>query len=135
MILSKDSDFMILDRSIDEALIRSLLEDKTIIDDLTGGEKLTTLPDSLYFYNPDIGLLPANAKGNALSFHAAIPRKNRGIKAIRSAKKLAVELSTAGYDVYARVSKGLKHVKAFLLMVGFTYLYDHDKYHIYRFIK
>ena len=134
-MLSKDSGFKILDPVKDENLIRSILEDESVITSMTGGEKLATLPDSLYFYNPDVGLLPANSKGNALSFHAAIPTKNRGIKAVRSAKKLAVELSTAGYDVYARVSKGLKHVKAFLLMVGFTYLHDYDKYHIYRFIK
>lgn len=134
-MLNKGSEFEILDPIRDEVLIRSILEDETVIDGVTGGEILADLPSSLYFYSPNVGLLPANAKGNTLSFHAAIPKKNRGIKAIKATRILANELSKSGYDIYARVEKGIKHIKAFTLMVGLTYLYDYDKYHIYRYIR
>ena len=64
----------------DEVLIRSILEDETVIDGFSGGEKLENLwlDGAVYFYEQFVGLFPARQRGNVLSFHAAIPKKNRG---------------------------------------------------------
>lgn len=120
----------------DEQLIRSILEDKTVIQGFSDGKRLDTiyLDDSVYFYEKNIGLFPCKIKDNVISIHAAIPKKNRGLKAIRAAKNLCNYLIEVGFYVIARVRYTDKHVKRFVNMVGFVYDYDKDNYHIYRYV-
>ena len=120
----------------DEELIRSILEDETVVDGFSDGEKLKDvyLENAVYFYEPGVGLFPSKIKGNVLSMHAAIPKENRGIKAVDTAKVLCRCLVTIGYYVIARVRYTDKHVKHFVKMVGFEYQYDNDNYHIYRYM-
>ena len=118
----------------DERLIRSILEDNTVIDGFSDGERIEDLSNALYFYDKDIGIFPVRIAGKVISIHAAIPKKNRGIKAIKSAKTLVRSLVCAGYDVIARIRYNDKHVKRFVGMVGFIYSHDKNNYHIYRYL-
>lgn len=118
----------------DETLIRSILEDETVIDGFSDGKRIENLDIGIYFYEPDVGLFPVNLKGNAVCVHAAIPKKNRGLKALEAAKWLANVLCLK-YDVFTQVRHNREHVKRFVKMVGFTHLYDTDTHHFYRYIK
>jgi len=119
----------------DEPLIRSILEDDSVIHGFNDGEKLDSvfLPGALYFYERNVGLFPAKVNGSIISMHAAIPSKNRGVRAIKSAKWLCRFLVDIGYDVIARVRYNDGHVKRFVSMVGFVYSHDKNNYHIYRY--
>ncbi len=117
----------------DEELIRSILDDETVIQGFSHGERVEDLSNAIYFYEEGIGLFPARVSGKVVSIHAAIPKKNRGIKAIKAATRLAQSLIESGYDVTARVRYTDRHVKRFVKMVGFDHLCDNDNYHIYRY--
>lgn len=118
----------------DERLIRSILEDKSVIDGFNGGKRIEDLSNAVYFYDKAVGLFPCRIKGKVISIHAAIPKENRGIKAVKSAKSLVSSLVSAGYDVIARVMYTDKHVQRFVNMVGFIYLCDKDGFKIYRYV-
>lgn len=117
----------------DERLIRSILEDDTVIDGFSNGERLKDLSNALYFYDKDVGIFPARVAGRLISIHAAVTKKNRGAKAIKSARSLVKALVGAGYEVIARIRYNDKHVKRFVTMVGFIYSHDKNNYHIYRY--
>ncbi len=118
----------------DESLIRSILEDETVIDGFSDGKRIKDLSNAVYFYDKDVGLFPCRVKGKVISIHAAIPKENRGIKAVNSARTLVRSLVNAGYDVIARIRYTDKHVKRFVMMVGFIYSHDKNNYHIYRYL-
>ena len=118
----------------DERLIRSILEDSTVIHGFSDGARIEDLSSAVYFYDENTGLFPSRIAGNVISVHAAIPKKNRGIKAIKSARVLVRSLVCAGYDVIARIRYNDKHVKRFVTMIGFIYSHDKNNYHIYRYL-
>lgn len=118
----------------DEALIRSIIEDESVIQGFNDGERMNDLSSCTFFYEEGVGLFPAMFKGNLISIHAAIPKKNRGIKAVRAAQGLARTLVDAGYELTARIRYNNKHLKRFVGMVGFSYQYDKGNYHYYRYM-
>lgn len=120
----------------DEDLIRSILEDETVIEGFNQGERIEKIPfdNAVYFYDEEVGLFPCKVKDNIISIHAAIPKKNRGVKAIKAAKDLCSYLVDVGFYVMARVRYTDKHVKRFVNMVGFVYQCDKNNYHIYRYV-
>ena len=116
----------------DEVLIRSILEDPTVIDGFSDGEVIKDLTGGIYFYIPDVGLFPSVLRGNVLSCHAAIPKKNRGIKAVKAVKILIKELVDLGYELETRARHENKAAHRFNVMVGFV-CYDTDsKHRLYR---
>lgn len=118
----------------DEDLIRSILEDETVIDGFSDGKRIEDLSNAVYFYDENVGLFPSRIEGRVISMHAAIPKNNRGIKAIKSARSLVRSLVGAGYDVIARIRYNDKHVQRFVTMVGFIYSHDSNSYQIYRYL-
>ena len=109
----------------DYALVRSIIEDPDVMPGYCGDTPPTEgqlrHKEMVYFYDPAVGLFPANVFGRVLVMHAAIPKKNRGIKAVNAAKALAALLHQAGYTVLAQ-QRNLPHLRAFVKMVGFGYL-------------
>ena len=125
---------MIVTRDYD--LIRSIIEQPDILPGFNNGNKPTKdqlESDSMvYFYEPGVGLFPANLiSDKALVFHAAIPKESRGIKAIRAAKSLGVELLANGFTIYTQqVNK--PHFKRFVLLIGFEFLFIKKHLHYYQ---
>lgn len=118
----------------DEKLIRSILEDESVIDGFNDGKIIETLPDELYFYEEGVGLFPCNIQGKLISIHAAIPKKNRGIKAVKAARSLIKTLAAGGYDVWATISYNRKNVELFALLAGLSYVKSSEEYKIYRYM-
>ena len=108
----------------DYALIRSIIERADILEGFCGHSPSRDdleSEDIIYFYDEDIGLFPANVRGKNLFFHAAIPKENRGKKAIKAAKELGVILLEKGYNIYA-IQRDEPHLKRFAKMIGFKFV-------------
>ena len=118
----------------DEKLIRSILEDESVIDGFSDGEVIEDLSDAIYFYEEGVGLFPSRIKDKVITMHAAIPKKNRGIKAVKTARKLANTLKDFGYTVMVQVRYNNKQGRAFVNMVGFTLTGSNDHYRLYRYM-
>ena len=77
--------------------------------------------DIIYFLASGVGLFVANIVGDReLVFHAAIPKVNRGKKALSAARSLAKRMSEDGYKLYIQQRKE-KHLNMFAKMAGFTF--------------
>jgi len=120
----------------DEVLIRSILEDPTVIDGFSDGERLDSaiLADAVYFHEPDVGLFPSRISGDFINVHAAIPKKNRGIKAVKAAKKLGKYLTLIGFNAYTTVRKNNSSAIRFNHMVGLTRVGELDNHFVYRYL-
>lgn len=120
----------------DYNLIRSILEQPDILPGFRHGKSPTEeqLQNKgiIYFYEPDVGLFPANILGKTLVMHAAIPKENRGKKAVNAAKRLATYLTKNGYRVMTQ-QKDKRHLKAFVRMVGFEFISTLNDLNIYLF--
>lgn len=116
----------------DQALIRSILEDKTVIDGFSDGKPVEDLSDAVYFYEEGVGLFPTRIKDRVASIHAAIPKKNRGVKALEAAKNAVNILKLSGYTVIARVRYTDKKTRSFVNMVGFSKIGSNDEFQLYR---
>lgn len=120
----------------DEKLIRSILEDPEI----RGGYWGELRPDNVfldnvvYYYYEGVGLFPATFNDKQITIHAAVPKKNRGIKAVRAGKELAEELKGSGWEVYVKVRKELKHGIRYVRMIGFTKIRELDRHYLYRYL-
>lgn len=120
----------------DEKLIRSILEDPEV----RGGYWGELRPDNVfldnvvYFYYEGVGLFPATFNDSQITIHAAIPKKNRGSKAIKAGKELANELKDAGWEVYVKVRKELKHGIMYVRMIGFTKIRELNEHYLYRYL-
>lgn len=104
-------------------LIKSIIGRDDILPAFCGGvlpcDEEIMRGDIIYFYEPEVGLFPAEVIGhNRLLIHAAIPKRSRGKLAINAAKELANRLFSAGYEIFT-VQKKIRHLKLFVLMVGF----------------
>ena len=107
----------------DCGLIKSILSRDDIVPTFCGGalpcDEVVMRGDVIYFYEPDVGLFPAEVIGlKRLLIHAAIPKLNRGKLAINAAKELAKRLFNSGYEILT-VQKKMKHLKMFVLAIGF----------------
>jgi hypothetical protein len=89
----------------DEAIIRSILEDETVIHGFNNGQKLDELylDRAIYFYNEDIGLMPVVIDGNDAFLNIAIPKQNRGSKALKWSIDVIEYLVNKGYTVRADI--------------------------------
>ena len=109
----------------DMGLVRSILDREDITPGFFGDERATdsqlSSVDLIYFHQPGVGLFVANIKGNSLIFHAAIPKENRGRKAVAAAIALGKVLLKAGYTIYT-VQANKLHQRLFVKAVGFVYL-------------
>ena len=120
----------------DEKLIRSILEDPTV----SGGYWGELRPDNVfldnvvYFYYEGVGLFPATFTDSQITIHAAIPKKNRGIKAIEAGKDLAKDLKDSGWEVYVMVRKELKHGICYVRQIGFTRVNELKEHYLYRYL-
>ena len=118
----------------DEVLIRSILEDPTVKGAYEGLSPDSVFFDNaVYFYYEGVGLFPATFNDSQISVHAAIPKKNRGLKAIEAGKDLVEGLKDAGWEVYARVRKENKHVIRYVRMIGFERVGDFGNRYLYRY--
>jgi len=119
----------------DYELIKSIIARDDILPTLNHGEMPSMeqiMDDSIvYFYEPDVGLFPANVIGDhRLLMHVAIPKENRGKKALKAARKLVKQLIDKGYTLLARaVDK--PHIKRFITMIGAEHTGYDGKYHNY----
>ena len=118
----------------DETLIRSILEDETVIDGFSDGEKVEDLSTAIFLYEEGVGIFPTRITGGVACIHAAIPKKNRGKKALEAAKSAVNMLRTSGYTVIAQVRYNDKKTRSFVNMVGFTLTGFNDPYKLYRYI-
>ena len=118
----------------DEALIRSIIEDETVIDGFSDGDRIEDLGNAVYFYEEGVGLFPARIKNSVVSIHAAIPKKNRGVKAVKAARSLANDLKGSGYTVTVQVRYNNKQGRAFVNMVGFSHIGSNEQYQLYRYM-
>jgi len=116
----------------DEALIRSYLDDDTVREGF-GPVDDVLMPDALYFYEPDVGLFPARYEGNVINVHAAIPKKNRGIKMIRAAKHLGQWLLARDWRVFTTVEHEKRHIIHCIKLIGFMKIGELDRYAVYRY--
>jgi len=121
-------------QTTDHALIRSFLEDESVIDGFSDGKRIENLNDALYLYDEGVGIFPVRIRDRVASIHAAIPEKNRGTKALKSAKDAVTMLILLGYTVVARVRYNDKKTRAFVNMVGFSLIGSKDEFKLYRYI-
>ena len=109
----------------DMGLVRSILDRDDIAHGFYDGERATDEQLNnlglMYFYQEDVGLFVANISGKTLIFHAAIPKENRGKKAVNAAIDLGKILLGAGYRVLT-VQANKLHQRLFVKAVGFVYL-------------
>jgi hypothetical protein len=120
----------------DEKLIRSILEDPSVRDGYWGELRPDNvfLDNVVYFYYENVGLFPATFNDSQITIHAAIPKKNRGIKAVRAGIELAEDLRGAGWEVYVQVRKELKHGIRYVKMIGFTMIKELNEHYLYRYL-
>lgn len=123
-----------MELTTNETLIRSILEDESVIGGFSDGEVIEDLSDAFYFYEEGVGLFPARISDGVASMHAAIPKKNRGKKAVKAAKNLAYALDALGYTVTTQVRYNNKKSHCFVRMVGFKLTGQSDQYQLYRYI-
>lgn len=119
----------------DETLIRSILEDETVIQGFNDEKPIDNVffDDAVYFYEEGVGLFPSRFKGNSISIHAAIPKENRGEKAIAAGHFLAQRLTDMGWKVFSQIAKEKKHVNRYAKMVGMQRFGETEKYYLYRY--
>lgn len=118
----------------DEDLIRSILEDPTVVDGFDNPTDNVLIDDAVYFYEEGVGLFPSRFKGYSISVHAAIPKKNRGAKAVAAGKFLIRWLRDAGWKVFVQVGKEKRHVNCYARMVGLEKYGENEKYYLYRYV-
>lgn len=118
----------------DETLIRSILEDESVIGGFSDGERVEDLSDAYYFYEEGVGIFPTRIKNSIASIHAAIPKKNRGRKALEAAKNIVNILKLSGYTVTAQVRYNDKKTRSFVNMVGFSLTGSNNNYQLYRYM-
>jgi hypothetical protein len=118
----------------DEAIIRSILEDESVKEGFDGIELLDDLfaGGAVYFYDPDVGLMPCLVDGLTIEVHAAIPKENRGAKAVRFGRELLKRLSEQGYNVTTVIGRNKKHVQRYAALIGFSFDYEDNKAKYYR---
>ncbi len=119
----------------DEKLIRSILEDESVIGGFSNGEKLTSeqIDGGIFHYFPDVGLFPCQKSNNIVSIHAAIPKACRGRKAVETARYLVKGLVAEGNIVISTIISTDRHVRLFASLVGFELVSEYGDYMIYRY--
>jgi hypothetical protein len=119
----------------DEKLIRSIIEHESVIDGFSDGVPIEDLSRYLFFYDEGVGVYMAIINNNVVSVHPAIPKDNRGLKALKSARWLANFIVSKGYKLITRISYNKKTSMHFASLIGFTHVGDADGYKIYRYAK
>ena len=122
---------MILTRDYD--LIRSIIERDDILPTFCGkspSDEVLKNENILYFYDENVGLFPAQLDGKELIFHAAVPKENRGIKAINSIKGLFKDLLGRGYTIKTK-TRDFPHIKRFINSIGFEYFGEEGNRKVY----
>ena len=123
-----------MELTTDESLIRSILEDESVIDGFSDGKPVDDLTDAYFFYEEGVGIFPVRINNGVVDIHAAIPKKNRGKKALEAAKSISNILTLSGYTVTARVRYNDKKTRCFINMVGFHLTGSNDQYQMYRYM-
>lgn len=95
-----------------ESIIRQILEDETVIQGFNNGQKLDELylDRAVYFYSEQIGLMPTIINGKDAYLNIAIPKKNRGSKALKWSIDVIEYLVNKGYTVRADID--VDHIAA-----------------------
>ena len=123
-----------IELTTDETLIRTILEDDSVIEGFSDGERVEDLSSALYFHEKGVGIFPVVIREGKASIHAAIPKKNRGKKALEACKNVINTLKTMGYEVIAQVRYNDKKTRCFVNMVGFTSTGSNNNHQLYRHI-
>ena len=119
----------------DDALIRSILEDESVIGGYEGIENVMDLhKNAIYLHSEGIGIFPAIIDGDNADIHAAIPKANRGLRALKAGKLAVYILMWLGYTVTAKVRYNDKATRSFINMVGFTYVDSDAEFKNYRYM-
>lgn len=113
--------------------IRHYLDDPEILEGFNDGQRVEDLRlfDAIYLHVKGTGLFPVNVHGKIASIHAAIPRKNRGKKAIKAGKMAINWLRDKGYMVTCQVRKDRPDVMNYASLCGFKRISESDRYIIY----
>lgn len=75
--------------------------------------------EDVYFMLGEAGLYPCVRSGDVISCHAAILKKDRGVKAYRDLKDLVAWLkSHTDCHIICRIQKNLKHAQRFASSIG-----------------